>query len=58
MSLDVETVEVVVFDESLLLFFVLAVLQTLHDGQLHLHGDVDRQHRLQQVLLRRHTHTR
>lgn len=49
--LDIQTVEVVIFDESLLLFFVFTVLQALHDCQLHLHGDVDWQHRLQQVLL-------
>lgn len=55
--LDIKTVEVVIFDESLLLFFVLTFLQALHDCQLHLHGDVNRQHRLQQVLLRNHTCT-
>mgnify|MGYP007124644264 CR=1 FL=1 len=54
--LDVKAVEVIVFDESLLLCFVFAVLQALHDRQLHLHGDVDGQHRLQQVLLQTHTH--
>lgn len=29
--LDIKTVEVVIFDESLLLFFVFTVLQALHD---------------------------
>lgn len=52
MPLDIETVEVVILDEALLLLFVFAVLQALHDGQLHLHGYVDGQHRLQKVLLK------
>lgn len=53
MPLDIQAVEVVIFDQTLLLCFIFTVLQTFHDGQLHLHGDVDRQHRLQQVLLKR-----
>ena len=57
MPLDIEAVEVVVFYESLLRLLVFTFLQTLHDGQLHLHRYVDRQHRLQQVLLCTHTHT-
>lgn len=56
MSLDIKAVEVVIFHESLLLLFVFAVLQPFHDCQLHLHGDVHRQYRLQQVLLQTHTH--
>ena len=55
--LDVEAVEVVVLHQPLLLLLVLALLQALHDGQLHLHGDVDGQHGQQQALLRTHTHT-
>lgn len=51
MTFDIEAMEVVVFNQPLLLLLVFAVLQAFHDGQLHLHGDVDRQHRLQQVLL-------
>lgn len=55
--LDIKTVEVVIFDQSLLFFFVFTVLQALHDCELHLHGDVDWEHRLQQVLLqKKHTH--
>lgn len=50
-SLHVETVEVVVLDQTLLVLLVLALPKPLHDGQLHLHGDVDRQDRLQEVLL-------
>lgn len=61
MPLDIEAFEVVIFDEPLLLFFVFTVLQAFHYCQFHLHGDVDWQHRLQQVLLQiqtdTHTHT-
>ena len=56
MSLHIQAVEVVVLYEALLSLLVFAVLQPLHDGQLHLHGDVDREHRLQQALLYAHTH--
>lgn len=42
--LDVETVEVVIFDQALLLLLIFAVLQALHDRELHLHRYVDRQH--------------
>lgn len=57
MPLDIEAFEVVIFDEPLLLFFVFTVLQALHYCQFHLHGDVDWQHRLQQVLLQIQTDT-
>lgn len=50
--LDIETVEVVIFDEALLLLLIFAVLQALHDRELHLHRYVDWQHRLQKVLLK------
>lgn len=39
--LDIKTVEVVIFDQSLLFFFVFTVLQAFHDRKLHLHGNVD-----------------
>lgn len=57
MPLDIEAFEVVIFDEPLLLFFVFTVLQAFHYCQFHLHGDVDWQHRLQQVLLQIQTDT-
>lgn len=53
-SLDVETVEVIVFDQPLLRLFIFA-FTAFHYGQLHLHRNIHRQYRLQQILLK-HTH--
>lgn len=43
-SLDVKAVEVVIFHQSLSVFFVFTFLQALQNCQLHLHGDVNWQH--------------